>query len=55
MRKEMERKVLMLIEDKTNLLRNEVAREANLRYENIEHLKSCLEVILSKIIKIFAE
>ena len=37
--------MLNLIDQRVNGLRNEIARESKSRYENIEHLESCLEVI----------
>lgn len=36
--------MLLLIEQKVNGLRNDIAKESKLRYENIEHLEACLEV-----------
>ena len=35
-----------LIDQRVNGLRNEIAKESKTRYDNIEHLESCLEVLL---------
>lgn len=43
----MEKKLLALVEEKTNGLRNDVAKESKNRFDSIEHLKACLEVLLT--------
>ena len=32
------------VEEKTNGLRNDIAKESKNRFDSIEHLKACLEV-----------
>ncbi len=44
MRKEIERKFTMLIDDKYNTLKMEISKESRNRYESIEALKAYLEV-----------
>ena len=44
LRKEIERKFSMLIEDKYNSLKMEISKESRNRYESIENLKNYLEV-----------
>lgn len=46
----MEKRIMALVDQKVNSLRNEIARESKARYENIEHLESCLEVFLIHLI-----
>ena len=43
-RKEIERKLFILIEDKFNALRVEISKESKNRFESIENLKNYLEV-----------
>ena len=43
-RREMERKMISNVEEKTNGLRNDIAKESKNRFDSIEHLKACLEV-----------
>jgi hypothetical protein len=45
LRKEIERKFTMLIDDKYNTLKMEISKESRNRYESIEALKAYLEVI----------
>ncbi len=42
-RKDLEKKLQALIDQKVNGLRADVAKESKLRFENIEHLEGCLE------------
>jgi hypothetical protein len=44
LRKEIERKFSMLIDDKYNSLKMEISKESRNRYESIENLKNYLEV-----------
>ena len=44
-RKEIEKKLLTLIEDKFGALKIEISKESRNRYESIENLKNYLEVI----------
>lgn len=44
-----EKRLLTLIEDKTAMVRSDIAREAAIRTENIEYLKSCLEGDIPKL------
>jgi hypothetical protein len=44
LRKEIERKFTMLIDDKYNTLKMEISKESRNRYESIEALKNYLEV-----------
>jgi hypothetical protein len=46
LKKEIERKFIMLIDDKYNTLKMEISKESRNRYESIEALKAYLEVIL---------
>ena len=41
----MEKRVQALIDLKVNALRADIARESKTRFENIEHLENCLEVM----------
>ena len=50
LRKEIERRFSILIDDKFNALKNEVSKESMNRYECIENLKTYLEVIIYNII-----
>ena len=43
-RKEMERKLAILIEEKQAQLKAEIAKESIIRIENIDYLKACIEV-----------
>jgi len=43
-RKEMERKLAILIEEKQAQLKAEIAKESSIRIENIDYLKACIEV-----------
>ena len=43
-RKELEKRLLTLIDGRVNTLRGDIARESKQRYESIEHLENCLEV-----------
>ena len=36
--------MLSMIDGKVNGIRSDIARESKTRYENIEHLETCLEV-----------
>lgn len=45
-RKELERRFMQTIEDKTNSVKGELAKEAAMREEGVENLKSCLEVYI---------
>ena len=49
-RREMERKMLSQIEEKSVGLRQEIAKESKNRFESIEHLKACLEVCFCGVI-----
>ena len=40
--------MLNLIDQRVNGLRNEIAKESKTRYDNIEHLETCLEVFITK-------
>ncbi len=42
-RKEMEKRLFGIVEDRFNALKSDVAKESRNRYESIEHLKYCLE------------
>ncbi len=42
-RKELEKRMITLIDSRVASLRSEISKESKLRYENIEHLESCLE------------
>ena len=42
-RKEMEKRLLSIIEDRFAALKQDVAKESRNRFESVEHLKSCLE------------
>ncbi len=42
-RKDLERRMLALIDQKVSGMRGDIAKESKIRYENIEHLESCLE------------
>ena len=42
-RKEMEKRLLGIVEDRFTSLKTDVSKESRNRYESIEHLKSCLE------------
>jgi hypothetical protein len=42
-RKEMEKRLLSIIEDRFSALRGDVSKESRNRFESVEHLKSCLE------------
>lgn len=44
-RKEQEKTLMSLIEDRANSIRNEIAQEGNVREEAVESLKSCMEVL----------
>ena len=44
-RKEQERAIVALIEDKTSSIRTDLAKQSNIREEDSEQLKTCLEVI----------
>jgi hypothetical protein len=46
LRKDIEKKFTMLIDDKYNSLKMEISKESRNRYESIENLKNYLEVIL---------
>ena len=43
-RKEQEKALVAMIEDKANGVRGDLAREAGIREEEVENLKACLEV-----------
>lgn len=47
LRKEIERRFTVLIDDKFNSLKIEISKESRNRYECIENLKTYLEVIFS--------
>ena len=47
LRKEIERRFSVLIDDKFNALKIEISKESRNRYECIENLKTYLEVCLS--------
>lgn len=51
LRKEIERKFTMLVDDKYNILKMEISKESRNRYESIEALKAYLEVIHMLIIE----
>ena len=53
LRKEIERKFSILIDDKFNALKIEISKESRNRYECIENLKTYLEVIFN--IKLYIE
>ena len=42
-RKEVEKRLLGIIEDRFSTLKTDVSKESRNRYESIEHLKTCLE------------
>ena len=42
-RREMEKRLFSVVEERTTTLRNELAKESKNRYDSIEHLKQCLE------------
>ena len=44
-RKEMEKNLIGIIDERNSQLKNEISRESALRFENIEYIKSCMEVI----------
>jgi hypothetical protein len=39
-----EKRMMNLVDQRVNALRNDLARESKTRYEAIEHLENCLEV-----------
>ena len=41
--REMEKRLLGIIEDRFSALKNDVSKESRNRFESIEHLKNCLE------------
>ena len=43
-KKEQERRLMALIEDRSNAIRTELGQEAAAREEGVESLKSCMEV-----------
>ena len=43
-RKEQEKKLMALIEDRANGIRTELGKEAAIREEGVDSLKSCMEV-----------
>lgn len=49
-RKEIERRFMAAIEEKTNSVKIELTKEAAMREEGIENLKACLEVYTKKFI-----
>lgn len=42
-RKEMEKRLMGIVEDRFSTLKTDVSKESRNRYESIEHLKQCLE------------
>ena len=40
----MELKLFSIIDEKSNIQRGEISKEANTRFEEIEQIKNCLEV-----------
>jgi hypothetical protein len=42
-RREMEKRLFQVIEDRFSALKTDVTKESRNRYESVEHLKSCLE------------
>jgi hypothetical protein len=50
-KKEQERRLMALIEDRANAIRTELGQEAAAREEGVESLKSCMEVF--KFIELF--
>ena len=48
-RRESERKLFSILEERTSGLRNDLAKESKSRYDSIENLKSCLENDLPKL------
>ena len=48
-RKELEQRLIFLIEDKANMIRNDITKEAGHRVENIDFLKSCMENDITKL------
>ena len=42
-RREMEKRLLGIVEDRFTALKNDVNKESKNRYESIDHLKNCLE------------
>jgi hypothetical protein len=51
LRKEIEKKFSMLIEDKYNTLKMEISKESRNRYESIENLKNYLEVFYNPLFR----
>jgi hypothetical protein len=47
MRKQLEAKIMQFIDSKASGLRNEILKESKTRYDALENLETCLEVILS--------
>lgn len=44
-RKEQEKRLMGIIDDKSNSIRTELGKEAAIREEGVESLKSCMEVL----------
>jgi len=48
-RKELEQKLMIIIEERTNAIKNEITKEASSRVDNIDFLKSCMENDIPKL------
>lgn len=42
-RRDMEKRLMAIVEERIGGLKNEVSKESKNRFESIEHLKNCLE------------
>jgi hypothetical protein len=42
-RRDMEKRLVQIIEERFTALKTDVSKESRHRYESVEHLKSCLE------------
>lgn len=48
-RKEQEKRLMALIEDRANAIRTELGKEAAIREEGVDSLKSCMEVQIKQL------
>jgi len=55
LRKELEKKANIMIEEKADFLKNELKKEMNNRYESLENFNKIIETDIPKILEIFKE